>query len=71
MLSDRPYAAGRPLEEALAELVRCAGQHFDAGVVAAVHQVVAKLGTGAFVNSARAPAQSEAAPLEAPDEIAV
>jgi putative nucleotidyltransferase with HDIG domain len=55
MLSDRPYSRGRPLEEALAELVRCASMHFDPQVVAAIHRVVEHAGPGAFVNSALLP----------------
>ena len=31
--SDRPYRKGRPFEAALDELNRCAGKHFDPGVV--------------------------------------
>ena len=33
MLYDRPYKAGRPLPEVIAELKRCAGTHFDPKVV--------------------------------------
>lgn len=29
MTTDRPYSKGRPFEEALAEIERCAGTHFD------------------------------------------
>jgi HD-GYP domain-containing protein (c-di-GMP phosphodiesterase class II) len=36
MTSDRPYRARRPLEEALEELRRCAGAHFDPRVVDAL-----------------------------------
>jgi diguanylate cyclase (GGDEF)-like protein len=35
MVTERPYSAARNFEEALAELVRCAGTQFDPGVVAA------------------------------------
>jgi HD-GYP domain-containing protein (c-di-GMP phosphodiesterase class II) len=48
ILSDRPYAEGKPLAWALAELDRCAGAHFDPEVVAALHRVVAARGP-AFV----------------------
>lgn len=37
--SDRPYRAGRSFEEALDELWRCAGQHFDPKVVQAFTDV--------------------------------
>ncbi len=37
--TDRPYRAGRTPAEALAELRRCAGTHFDAAVVAALERV--------------------------------
>jgi diguanylate cyclase (GGDEF)-like protein len=33
MVADRPYRAGRPQAEALAELERCAGSHFEPAVV--------------------------------------
>jgi HD-GYP domain-containing protein (c-di-GMP phosphodiesterase class II) len=33
MTSDRPYRAARTPEEAVAELLRCAGRQFDAQVV--------------------------------------
>jgi putative nucleotidyltransferase with HDIG domain len=35
MTSDRPYRRGRPLEEALSEIERCAGTQFDPAVVGA------------------------------------
>ena len=41
MTSDRPYRAGRPATEALAELQRCAGTQFDPRVVTAVCNAVA------------------------------
>lgn len=34
--TDRPYRAGRSTEEAMAELRRCAGSHFDPAVVDAL-----------------------------------
>jgi len=37
--SDRPYRAGRSFEEAVEELDRCAGQHFDPTVVQAFKDV--------------------------------
>jgi diguanylate cyclase (GGDEF)-like protein len=33
MISERPYSPAQSVEAALAELVRCAGSHFDPGVV--------------------------------------
>jgi diguanylate cyclase (GGDEF)-like protein len=42
MVSDRPYRGGRSVEEALAELRRCAGTQFDPAVVAAFAAVVAE-----------------------------
>ena len=38
--TDRPYRAGRSAEEALAELRRCSGTHFDPQVVEALARVV-------------------------------
>ena len=35
MISDRPYRRGMPVDEARAELVRCAGTQFDPTVVEA------------------------------------
>jgi diguanylate cyclase (GGDEF)-like protein/putative nucleotidyltransferase with HDIG domain len=43
MTSDRPYRAGMPHDQAIAELVRCAGTQFDPRIVAAL---VALLGRG-------------------------
>jgi HD-GYP domain-containing protein (c-di-GMP phosphodiesterase class II) len=36
MTTDRPYRAARSVEEAVEELDRCAGTHFDPAVVAAL-----------------------------------
>jgi HD-GYP domain-containing protein (c-di-GMP phosphodiesterase class II) len=41
--SDRPYRAGRPQAEALAELRRCSGTHFDPDVVDALCRAVERL----------------------------
>jgi HD-GYP domain-containing protein (c-di-GMP phosphodiesterase class II) len=43
MITDRPYRARRTTEEALAELDRCAGTHFDPRVVAATVAVVTEI----------------------------
>jgi diguanylate cyclase (GGDEF)-like protein len=42
MVSDRPYRGGRSVEQALAELRRCAGTQFDPAVVDAFAAVVAE-----------------------------
>jgi two-component system, cell cycle response regulator len=42
MLDDRPYAAARNLESAVAELERCAGSQFDPQVVEAFAAVLAE-----------------------------
>jgi HD-GYP domain-containing protein (c-di-GMP phosphodiesterase class II) len=42
MTTDRPYRAGRPAEEAVAELKRCAGTQFDPAVVEALARVVGR-----------------------------
>jgi HD-GYP domain-containing protein (c-di-GMP phosphodiesterase class II) len=39
MTTDRPYRAARTTDEALDEMVRCAGTHFDPDVVAALVRV--------------------------------
>lgn len=39
MTSDRPYRAARSFDDAADELIRCAGAHFDPGVVAAFTRV--------------------------------
>ena len=39
MTSDRPYRAGRDVEEAVAELRRCAGTQFEPAVVAALERL--------------------------------
>jgi len=44
MTTDRPYRAARTREEALAELRRCAGTHFDPTVVDAICRVEANAG---------------------------
>jgi hypothetical protein len=57
ILSDRPYSKGKPLPWALEELHRCAGQHFDPQVVAALERVVAARGTDFFVPGRAADSQ--------------
>ncbi len=47
LTADRPYRAGRPPAEALAELRRCAGSQFDPQVVAALEHVLAQAPTTA------------------------
>ena len=47
MTTDRPYRAGMERDEAIAELHRCAGGQFDAGVVAAFCAVVERVPAGA------------------------
>jgi HD-GYP domain-containing protein (c-di-GMP phosphodiesterase class II) len=50
-VADRPYRAGRPPAEALAELERCAGSHFEPAVVEAF---VAMMLDGGCVGSSSA-----------------
>jgi two-component system, cell cycle response regulator len=45
MISARPYAPPRTVDDALAELRRCAGTQFDPGVVAAFEAVLAEQAT--------------------------
>lgn len=42
MVTDRPYRKGLPREAALAELKKCSGRQFDAGVVEAFLKVLAR-----------------------------
>jgi putative nucleotidyltransferase with HDIG domain len=55
MLADRPYKRARPLEEALDELDRCAGTHFDPAIVGAVHRCVARHGGEFFTEAVDLP----------------
>jgi hypothetical protein len=41
MISNRPYATPRTIDDALVELRRCAGTQFDPGIVSLFEQVVA------------------------------
>jgi HD-GYP domain-containing protein (c-di-GMP phosphodiesterase class II) len=43
MITDRPYRACRTVDEALAELERCAGTQFDPKVVTATIEVVRQI----------------------------
>ena len=45
MISDRPYAPARTIDEALAELRRCAGMQFDPAIVPIFEQVLADRAT--------------------------
>ena len=53
MVTDRPYRQGRPAADALAELRRCAGSHFDARVVDAFCAMLG--GAGPALHGAGAP----------------
>jgi HD-GYP domain-containing protein (c-di-GMP phosphodiesterase class II) len=56
MISDRPYAPPRTVDEALAELRRCAGTQFDAAIVTVFARVLidrAKRPTAARASTAR------------------
>jgi HD-GYP domain-containing protein (c-di-GMP phosphodiesterase class II) len=49
MISNRPYAPRKTIDDALAELRRCAGTQFDPSIVPVFEQVLAdraKLPTG-------------------------
>jgi HD-GYP domain-containing protein (c-di-GMP phosphodiesterase class II) len=41
MISNRPYATAKTIDEALTELRRCAGTQFDPSIVAVFEQVIA------------------------------
>jgi two-component system, cell cycle response regulator len=43
MLREQPYRPARSREEAVAELRRCAGTQFDAGVVAALERFISRV----------------------------
>jgi putative nucleotidyltransferase with HDIG domain len=51
MLSTRPYKQGWSIDEAVAELVRCRGIHFDPKVVEAFLELRSELEDGFFTNS--------------------
>lgn len=51
MLSTRPYKQGWPIDEAVAELVRCRETHFDPKVVDAFLKLKSELEDGFFTNS--------------------
>ncbi|HEU5318407.1 MAG TPA: diguanylate cyclase [Chloroflexota bacterium] len=53
MLADRPYSRGRELGEAIDELDRCSGSHFDPEIVSAVHRAVASQGPDFFAGGER------------------
>jgi putative nucleotidyltransferase with HDIG domain len=53
MASDRPYKAGMPPEEVVAEVVRCAGTQFDPELVRVFLALVERHGPAFIVNSAR------------------
>ena len=57
ILAERPYSHSRELHEALAELDRCAGTHFDPDIVAAVHRAVSAHGNQFFESAERLPAR--------------
>lgn len=57
MLSDRSYQVTRPLEEVVAEVVRCSGKQYDPAVVTAFLTVVQTHGRDFFINSAAKVAQ--------------
>ncbi|MHB1502115.1 MAG: HD domain-containing phosphohydrolase, partial [Candidatus Dormibacteria bacterium] len=59
MTTDRPYRAARTLAEALEELRRCAGTHFDPTVVAAAIELFGQTSQAAVPPSA-APARASA-----------
>lgn len=51
MLSTRPYKQGWSIDEAVAELVRCRGTHFDPRVVDAFMELKSELEGSFFSNS--------------------
>jgi len=61
MVADRPYRAGRPPAEALAELERCAGSHFDPAVVEAFVAMMLDVGGAGDIPLAGASPGGEAA----------
>jgi response regulator RpfG family c-di-GMP phosphodiesterase len=54
MFSDRPYRQTKSYNEALEEVRRCSGSHFDPQVVAAFLDLAKERGEGYFKNSATA-----------------
>jgi len=66
MLSEKPYAPGRSLRAAVAELERCAGTQFDPAVVQAVVRL-AQRSPNLFVRNTLAPAPVQPAASEQAD----
>ena len=62
MITDRPYRAAATVEEALAELDRCAGSHFDPRVVTATIEVVNEIARSDGADDALALGTSAALP---------
>lgn len=60
MISDRPYQAAVPLEDALAELERCAGTHFDPTLVGIFVEEVRSGGADAGGDGNAAPLLADA-----------
>jgi len=52
MASDRPYQRGKSVTEIIAEILRCAGTHFDPSIAAAFLRLVEREGPEFVVNSA-------------------
>jgi HD-GYP domain-containing protein (c-di-GMP phosphodiesterase class II) len=50
MVSDRPYRKGMPVEEAIAEMKRCAGTHFDPSLVKAFLRVLERENGKAWIS---------------------
>jgi HD-GYP domain-containing protein (c-di-GMP phosphodiesterase class II) len=63
MVSDRPYRPGRPAEQALREICRCAGEQFDPQVVEVFSRLVATPDWGETLRSNQATVLRPSSPL--------
>jgi len=67
MTSDRPYSRARSMEEAVEEIIRCAGSQFDPDIVAVFEQLVR---SGNWVAlSAEKPAHFESTTADSPPSV--
>ncbi|MBI3920573.1 MAG: HD domain-containing protein [Armatimonadetes bacterium] len=65
MTSDRPYSRARTMEQAVEEVIRCSGSHFDPSLVETFHSMV-ESGQLEPINAPRQPAPEPPPPSNSP-----